>query len=48
LREERRQWLFENRVLRKIFGPKRNEVKESGEKYVKKSLICTPHHIFFG
>jgi hypothetical protein len=26
LREEHRQRLFENRVLRKIFGPKREEV----------------------
>jgi hypothetical protein len=49
LREERRQWLFDNRVLRRIFGPKRNEVKESGDNYVKKSLmICTPHQLFFG
>jgi hypothetical protein len=28
LREEHRQRMFENRVLRKIFGPKRDEVKE--------------------
>jgi hypothetical protein len=26
LREERRLRLFENRVLRRLFGPKRNEV----------------------
>jgi len=26
LREERRPWVFENRVLRKIFGPKRDKV----------------------
>jgi hypothetical protein len=26
LREERRLRMFENRVLRRIFGPKRNEV----------------------
>jgi len=26
LREERRLWVFENRVLRKVFGPKRDEV----------------------
>jgi hypothetical protein len=31
LREERRLRVFENRVLRKIFGPKRNEVQGSGE-----------------
>jgi hypothetical protein len=28
LREERRLRLFENRVLRRIFGPKRDEVME--------------------
>jgi len=27
LREERRPKMFENRVVRRIFGPKRNEVK---------------------
>jgi hypothetical protein len=26
LREELRLWVFENRVLRRIFGPKRDEV----------------------
>jgi len=26
LREERRLWVFENRVLRRIFGPRRDEV----------------------
>jgi hypothetical protein len=26
LREERRLRVFENRVLRRVFGPKRNEV----------------------
>jgi hypothetical protein len=26
LREEQRLWLFENRVLKRIFGPKRDEV----------------------
>ena len=28
MREERRLTVFENRVLRKIFGPERDEVKE--------------------
>jgi hypothetical protein len=27
LREERRPWVFENRMLSTIFGPKRDEVK---------------------
>jgi hypothetical protein len=26
LRDKQRLWVFENRVLRKIFGPKRDEV----------------------
>jgi hypothetical protein len=41
--------VFENRVLRRIFGPKRDE--ETGERrnYIKMSfVICTPHHILFG
>jgi hypothetical protein len=28
LREEHKLWVFENRVLRGIFGPKRDEVTE--------------------
>jgi hypothetical protein len=31
--------LFENRVLRRIFGSKRDEVERSGGKYVKRNLI---------
>jgi hypothetical protein len=48
LREECRLRVFENRVLRRIFEPKRDEVKESGENYVMKSLMfCTPRPILF-
>jgi hypothetical protein len=32
LREERRLRVFENRVLRRIFGPKRDEVNKGVEK----------------
>jgi hypothetical protein len=32
LREERRLRMFENRVLRRIFGPKRDEVTGGVEK----------------
>jgi hypothetical protein len=39
LREERRLRLFENRVLRRIFGPERDKVTGSGENFV---MICTP------
>jgi hypothetical protein len=36
-------------VLRKIFGPKRDGVKGSGENYIMRNLmICTPHQILFG
>jgi hypothetical protein len=39
--------MFENRVLRRIFGPKRDEVIVSGENYIMRSLvICTLHQIF--
>jgi hypothetical protein len=29
--------VFENRVLRRIFGPKREEVTENGENYTMRS-----------
>jgi hypothetical protein len=49
LREERRLKVFENRVLSRIFGTKRNEVKWNGENYIMRSLmICTAHPILFG
>jgi hypothetical protein len=35
LRDERRLRVFENRVLRRIFGPKRDEV--TGENYIMRS-----------
>jgi hypothetical protein len=40
---------FENRVLRRIFGPKRDEVKGSGENYIMRSFMsCTHHPILCG
>jgi hypothetical protein len=34
--------VFENRVLRRIFGPKRDEVTGDGENYITRSfMICT-------
>jgi len=49
LREERRLRVFESRVLRKILGPKRDEVTGPGENYIIRSLmICTPHPILVG
>jgi hypothetical protein len=38
--------VFENRVLRRIFGPNRDEEEGSGAKYIMRSLtVCTPHPI---
>jgi len=49
LREEHRSRVFEKRVLRRIFGRKRDEVTGSGENYImRSSMICTPHNILFG
>jgi hypothetical protein len=49
LREERRLRVFENRVLRGIFGPKRDEVTREWRKLHNEELmICTPHPILFG
>jgi hypothetical protein len=46
---EERRLMSEDRVLRRVFGPKRDEVQGSGENYIMGSLmICTPHPIFFG
>jgi hypothetical protein len=39
--------VFGNRVLRRIFRPKRDEVTRSGGNYVMRSLMnCTPQQIF--
>jgi hypothetical protein len=49
LREEYRLRVFENNVLRKIFGPKRDEVTEKRKYYVTRNfMLCTPHQILFG
>jgi len=48
LRNERKLRVFENIVLRRIFGPKRDEVKGSVGNYImRSSMICTPHQILF-
>jgi hypothetical protein len=47
--EERRLRVIENRVLGRVFGPKRYKVTGNGEDYIMGSLlICTPHRILFG
>ena len=41
--------VFENRVLRRVFGPKRDEVTGNGENYIMRSfVICTPYPILCG
>jgi hypothetical protein len=49
LTEERNLKVFENRVLRRVFGPKKDELTGSGENYIMRSLIiCTAHRILVG
>jgi hypothetical protein len=46
LSEEHRLRVFENRVLRRIFGPKREEVTRGGENCIMRSfVICTLRHV---
>jgi hypothetical protein len=46
LKEVHRLKIFENRVLRRIFGPKRDEKIEVGENFITQSLIISaPYHI---
>jgi hypothetical protein len=41
--------MSENRMLRRIFGPKRDEVAWDKENYIRRSLmICIPRQILFG
>jgi hypothetical protein len=43
LREEHRLRVFENRVLRRIFGPKRDEVTENGGSCTMRNFIICSH-----
>jgi len=48
LREERKLRVFENRVLRRIFGPKRDEVTEEWRKLHNEELnhlYCSPDFV---
>jgi hypothetical protein len=41
--------VLEIKVLRKIFGPKRDVVTEEGDDYITRSFkICSPHQALFG
>jgi hypothetical protein len=49
LREEGRLRVFENRMLRRIFGPKRDEITREWRKLENEEFtICTPHQTLFG
>ena len=49
LREERKLRVFENMVLRRIFGPRRDEVTGEWRRLQHEELmICTPHPILCG
>jgi hypothetical protein len=46
LREEHRLKVFENRVLRRIFGPKRDEMMKGGENCIMRSfMICALRYV---
>ena len=48
MREEHWLRVFENRVMRRIFGPKRGDVQESEENYRMGGLMnCTAHPMLF-
>jgi len=48
LREQRGLRVFENRVLRRIFEHKRDEVTGERRQYTMRSLmICTAHPVLF-
>jgi hypothetical protein len=41
--------VFENRVLRRIFGPKRDEVTREWRKlHIEELRISSPHSLLFG
>ena len=47
--KERRLRVFENRMLRRVFGPKRDEVTGEWRNYIMRSfVICTPYPILCG
>ena len=49
LREETKLWVFENMVLRRIFGPRRDEVTGEWRRLHNEELNdCTPHPIQCG
>jgi hypothetical protein len=47
LKEERRLRLFENKVLRSIFGPKRDNITGEWSYIIMSKMICSPHSVLF-
>jgi dihydrofolate reductase len=49
-REERKLRVFENRVLRRIFGPERDEVTAEWRRLHNKErfMLCTTHQVLIG
>jgi hypothetical protein len=46
LREGHRLRVFENRVLRRIFGSREMKIRDIGENYILRSfIICTRHEV---
>jgi hypothetical protein len=45
LREEHRLRVFENRILRRIFGPKQDENGEWRSSTMRNFIVCTVHLI---
>ena len=48
LREERRLRVFENWVVKKIFGPKRDQVKGSEDQTMRSFIICIIYRHYSG
>jgi hypothetical protein len=48
LREEHKLRVFENRVLRRIFGPKREEDDHGGNCIMMNFITCILHRILLG
>jgi hypothetical protein len=48
LRDEHRLRVFENRVLRRIFGPKRKKTDHGESRIMMSFMTCTLHRILLG
>jgi len=45
LRDEHRLKVFEERVLKRIFGHKKDDTQTTGENYTVRNFIIRTHHI---